>query len=108
MGLSAKKPEWVAISDNVSGLSSTSLDQNLISEINGVKYVIAATGNGLTKTLEMLIANASDGLHDSIFAILGDQISFQINIVSESGFQKLQIVNNESFLINFEIKKLLL
>lgn len=108
MGLSTKKPIWKAIDDTVLSLATKNIDENLISSLVGVKYVIVAKGNGLTKISEMLVANSSVGLTDTLYAKLGDSLDYQINAVESGLNMALEVINNESFTLTFEVKKLIL
>lgn len=101
---------WRKINTNVNASTTTTLDQVNLSDFYALKYIISIRDatNNKTTTVELIIKNENGSLVDTVFAKLSGGISFSIDAISDSGFMKLNLLNNEAVGLAVSMAKLTL
>lgn len=94
----------------INGLQTKDIDSVKLDTFSGIKYILhfKNTTEDKYKTIELLATRINGNqIEDSVVGVLGDGINIDTNLIIDSTDVILRLINNESFLLNVSISKLI-
>lgn len=101
--------EWSRLTGSVSGGQTVVIDTVSLTDLIGIKYVIAISNETETnaRLLEMNVLSLTSEVMSSVFSRLGGTIDIEVSASISGSNVEVSVKNNEVFNVNYNVLRTL-
>lgn len=107
MILQGATKDFTSGSDTVAAAATEILDQIDLTKTNYAKWFVYIEGTGKSQAFEVLAVERATVTKYSTYALVGDFVSYTIDITSDGSTMDLELTNNEASTLTIKIKRLI-